>query len=261
MVIVAAAGESDKECGTAATAAAAVDRVEALMMLLIPSREQIRDSLASAHSATAAVDVMKALSVLKAQCCDLALAGSRGSQSQHVQQQQQQQQQRLPEPPATHSTPNLPSPSPRSRVPAINLPTATPPPPPRLPSRTPPTPPLSSSRSTARQQTIPSKKSSPASEHVRALERSSPLGRPASSSLLTPSPSAAPDLASLAASAYAALKSQVVREEDFFAVASAALLAEALRQVRKCDIQLAVGFGDDVLVFAGAFMCLSRRCR
>jgi hypothetical protein len=233
MVIVAAAGETDKECGTAAAAAAAVDRVEALMMLLIPSREQIRDSLASAHSATAAVDVMKSLSVLKAQCCDLALAGSRGSQSQHV---QQQQQQRLPEHPATHSTPNLPYPSPRSRVPAINLPTATPPPPPRLPSRTPPTPPLSSSRSTARQQTIPSKKSSPASEHVRALERSSPLGRPASSTLLTPSPSAAPDLASLAASAYAALKSQVVREEDFFAVASAALLAEALRQVRKCDI-------------------------
>jgi hypothetical protein len=238
MVIVAAAGETDKECGTAAAAAAAVDRVEALMMLLIPSREQIRDSLASAHSATAAVDVMKALSVLKAQCCDLALAGSRGSQSQHVQQQQQQQQQqqRLPEHPATNSTPNLPSPSPRSRVPAINLPTATPPPPPRLPSRTPPTPPLSSSRSTARQQTIPSKKSSPASEHVRALERSSPLSRPASSTLLTPSPSAAPDLASLAASAYTVLKSQVVREEDFFAVASACLLAEALRQVRKCDI-------------------------
>ena len=92
-------------------AAAAVAKVDALLMLMMPSREWIGQSAAAAEAASAAADALKSLSILKAQCAcfrsvkENAMLGAANNtkldqdhdhdhhQQQHQLQQQQQQQQ------------------------------------------------------------------------------------------------------------------------------------------------------------------------
>jgi hypothetical protein len=74
--MIAAANDCDKECGSLAASSAAVSKVDALLMLLMPSREWAGESAAAAEAASAAADGLRSLSILKAQCASLRSAGA-----------------------------------------------------------------------------------------------------------------------------------------------------------------------------------------
>jgi hypothetical protein len=76
MVMIAAANDCDNECGSPAASSAAVSKVDALLMLMMPSREWVGESAAAAEAASAAADGLRSLSILKAQCVSLRSAGA-----------------------------------------------------------------------------------------------------------------------------------------------------------------------------------------
>jgi hypothetical protein len=235
MAMLAAADDCDKECGSEAHAAAALAKVDALMMLMMPSRELAKQSAAAAEAAAVAAHAIKSISVLKSQFANLHNANAVANPGRTKVATDQLHRADTPQrPPARDSAP---APAPSALKSADHAPDT---PSPLLQHasslRSPLFRPKSSSCHPPRPQAVATAKVSPAAELSRPLCSKSPRSHHTSSlssaASTPPSSAGTTDPAAIAAASLTVLKAHVQREEHFFALASAVLLTEALRQAR-----------------------------
>ena len=241
MTMVAASDDCDKECGSEADAAAALAKVDTLMMLMMPSRELVKQSAAAAEAAAVAAHAIKSLSVLKSQFANLHNANAVAIHGRTKVATDQLQHPDTPQRPPARDPAPAPVPS------ALKSPDHAPVAPSPLlhhasSLRSPLVRPKSSSCHPPPSQAVATAKLSPAADLSRSSCSKSPRSHHPSSlsSAASTPPSRAvvtTDPAAVAAASLTVLKAHVQREEHLFALASAVLLTEASRQARLILLQ------------------------